>query len=117
VGVITKKQRIGYRKLSEARHSEGNPNWRGDKVKYHGLHQWVGRHLPKPVVCDRCKMVPPLDLANKGIYDRQLSNWEWLCRRCHMLSDGRLDAMVTRNKTLPVDMSDKVRDKRGRFVH
>lgn len=67
-----------------------NGNWSGEKIGYHGLHLWVKRHLPKPEKCEDCGLVPPRDLANKGTYDRELSNWEWLCRRCHMLKDGRM---------------------------
>jgi len=32
-----------------------------------------------------------MDLANKGIYDRNPDNWEWLCRKCHMTKDGRVN--------------------------
>ena len=38
------------------------------------------------------------DLANKGIYNRNFDNWEWLCRKCHMLSDGRLENLINANK-------------------
>lgn len=70
-----------------------NPNWSGDHVGYAALHDWVKSHLKKPRLCDMCKVVPPYDLANKGVYNRNLSNWEWLCRKCHMLSDGRMDRL------------------------
>ncbi|MGI9011107.1 MAG: hypothetical protein ACR2F1_07965 [Nitrososphaeraceae archaeon] len=60
-------------------------------ISYKGLHQWIRNHLPKPDYCQICKEVPPYDLANKtGIYNRDFENWYYLCRRCHMLIDGRL---------------------------
>lgn len=65
--------------------------WKGDEVKYNGLHLWVRHHKPKPSLCEECKLVPPLDLANKGIYNRDFNNWEYLCRKCHMTKDGRLE--------------------------
>ena len=67
-----------------------NPMWKGDNVGYHALHAWVKRHCVKSKLCECCKKVPPYDLANKGIYNRELKNWEWLCRKCHMKKDGRL---------------------------
>lgn len=66
--------------------------WKGDRVKYGGLHLWVRKHKPKPDLCEECHRVPPLDLANKGIYNREFSNWEYLCRKCHMTKDGRLES-------------------------
>jgi hypothetical protein len=68
-----------------------NPNWKGELVKKAGLHVWVTRYLKKPDLCECCGIVPPLDLANKGIYDRNFENWEWLCRKCHMTKDGRMN--------------------------
>ena len=77
-----------------------NPNWKGDKVCYSGLHLWVSSQLEKPDLCQRCKKVPPYDVANikpnknKETYNRDLKNWEWLCRRCHMVKDKRLKKLV-----------------------
>lgn len=74
--------------------AEKNPMWKGDKVGLGQLHTWVRERLPKPKLCECCKKVPPLDLANKGTYNRELSNWEWLCRRCHMTKDGRIKKLT-----------------------
>jgi hypothetical protein len=66
-------------------------NWKGDNVGYPGIHAWVKRRLKKPKLCEKCYKKPPYDLANKsGKYLRNLSDWEWLCRKCHMVGDGRL---------------------------
>jgi len=59
-------------------------------VGYSALHSWVRRRLLKPKICENCHKRKPYDLANRGIYDRNLKNWEWLCRKCHMIKDGRL---------------------------
>jgi hypothetical protein len=77
-----------------------NPNWVGDKVSYNQLHDWVRKRIPKPSVCPKCKKNRVYDLCNKGRYVRDLDQWEWLCRRCHMLKDGRLDKLILRNKNL-----------------
>lgn len=70
---------------------EKNPMWKADKVGYTALHGWVKRRKRKPNECDSCGKVKPLDLANiSNKYLRNLDDWEWLCRSCHMNKDGRL---------------------------
>ena len=67
-----------------------NPMWRGSKVGYNALHEWVKNHLEKPKYCERCRKAKRLDLANiSQKYFRALTDWEWLCRKCHMRKDGR----------------------------
>jgi len=71
--------------------NEKNGMWKGDKVKYHALHAWVKRHKPKSEFCERCKKRKPFDLANlSGKYKREVNDYKWLCRRCHMKIDKRL---------------------------
>ena len=71
-------------------------HWKGDAVGYAALHEWVRKNKPEPVLCEDCGLVPPKDLANirsdknEDTYTRDLGNWEYLCRRCHMLKDGRM---------------------------
>jgi len=81
-----------------SRIADGNPHWIGDKIGYSGLHAWVRKRYPKTLLCEKCKKVPPIDLANKGIYNRDTKNWEWLCRRCHMEADGRLMTLIEGDK-------------------
>lgn len=74
-----------------------NGLWKGDEAKSQAIHVYVRNRLPKPKVCPDCETLPPRDLANISpsydpkTYTRDLSNWRWLCRRCHMVSDGRLE--------------------------
>jgi len=69
-----------------------SPVWKGDNVKYEGLHNWIRKRLSKPKLCIECKINPPYDLANiSQEYKRDISDWEWLCRKCHMTKDGRLE--------------------------
>jgi hypothetical protein len=79
------------RKLGESKMAEKNIMWRGDNVGYSQLHKWVRKRKTKPKLCEICNRVPPMDLANKGIYNRELKNWEWICRKCHMIKDGRIN--------------------------
>jgi hypothetical protein len=77
--------------LSLANSGENNGMWKGDKVGVRPLHLWVKKFIIKPKLCSLCKIKPAYDLANiTGIYSRDLKNWKYLCRRCHMLSDGRM---------------------------
>lgn len=67
-----------------------NPMWKGDLVGYNALHDWVKYRFPKPSLCENCSKEEARDLANKsGQYSRDLSDWWWLCRHCHMKIDGR----------------------------
>jgi hypothetical protein len=70
---------------------ESHPFWKGDSVGVDALHTYIRRLLPKPELCQCCQNEPPYDLANiSQEYKRDVSDWEWLCRRCHMQKDGRL---------------------------
>ncbi len=70
--------------LSERYKSEGNPIWKGDKVKYHALHEWIRTHKPKPSFCESCKIKEPSELANiSQKYKRDVNDFEWLCKSCH----------------------------------
>jgi hypothetical protein len=80
------KKRIAISKLSEK-----NPMWKGNKAGLKALHIWVKYRLKKPKLCVNCKKNKSYDLANiSQKYKRNLNDWEWLCRRCHMEKDGRL---------------------------
>lgn len=82
-------------KISRANGGENNGQWKGDKVSYAALHEWVRKYYVKTEVCEICKEAPPRDLANiSQKYLRDLNDWEWLCRRCHMKKDGRMENLI-----------------------
>ncbi len=86
-------------KISAGRIAENNPFWKGDDVGLAALHQWVTIRIPKPLLCEECQERPPRDLANiSQEYKRDITDWEWLCRRCHMTKDGRLVKLHNGNK-------------------
>lgn len=71
-----------------------NPMWK-EEYSYRNLHTWANRHLKKPEKCDKCGKKKPLDLANiSNEYKRDLSDWEFLCRSCHMKKDGRINNLM-----------------------
>lgn len=90
------------RKISENTPNKGenHKDWKGDNVGYYGLHGYIKKHLPKPILCQRCNTKKAIDLSSNGKYTRELSDWEWLCRKCHYEKDGR----------------GKFRDDKGRFI-
>ena len=106
-----RQKRESMRILGQKRLGENNPMWKGDKVGCGALHDWIKPRKPKPPLCEKCKMVPPFDLASTNdSYTRNLDDWRWLCRKCHMTLDGRLKNWLN-------GMSPKVmRGEDGRFA-
>jgi len=86
-----KRSNITKERISIARLGDKNGMWKDNDVGIKALHAWVRSHLKAPNFCENCNFMPPHDLANvTGKYERDFSNWKYLCRRCHMISDGRL---------------------------
>ena len=80
------------------RSGHGNPLWKAGTVGVMALHNWVRRHKKRPTLCECCKKKPPIDLANVSQeYKRDIDDFEWLCRRCHMAKDGRLKKIAAAN--------------------
>lgn len=68
---------------------ENSPTWKGDKVG-RGIHQWVEKMLGKPKYCEHCKRTDAkiYDWSNKSQkYRRDVSDWQRLCRGCHIKYD------------------------------
>ena len=85
----------GYKRIIAPLHADfnvgkNNGQWKGENVGIKALHIWIRKRMKKPELCECYKKEPPHDLACKGIYNRDFKNWEYLCRRCHMLKDGRM---------------------------
>lgn len=78
-------------KIRQSKIAEKNPNWKGNDVRYGALHRRIWRLKPRPQFCEDCKTGRALDLANiSQEYKYNVSDWEWLCRKCHMRKDGRM---------------------------
>jgi len=63
---------------------EKHLNWKGDKVGYDALHDWVNSRLGKPDTCSYCGRSGlsgrQIHWANKsGDYKRDLTDWVRLC--------------------------------------
>ena len=81
---------------------EKNSQWKGNKVKYTGLHLWVMRWLGKPKKCDKCgtEKSKRFEWANKSReYKRDLTDWIRLCKSCHNKFDNVSEkSMITKIK-------------------
>lgn len=84
---------------------ENNPAWKEfTQGSLCALHRWIQRRLPKTKYCQKCGIEPPADLANiSQEYKQVLSDWEWLCRRCHMVTDKRLENLNGRKYEIRKD--------------
>ena len=122
-GTITKgySQRCHSCSFKKSGKTKGIKNnfWKGDDVGYSALHYWVKKYKPRKNYCERCgKTNVWLDLANKGIYNRDFKNWEELCRKCHMISDGRLKILANQSSyagKTRIKKNNK-RDEKGKFI-
>ena len=68
-----------------------NHKWKGDKVGYRGLHDWVNDELGKAIKCEYCGKEGTgrqIGWANKDhSYKRNLFDWISLCASCHRIYD------------------------------
>jgi len=84
------KGHLGHKHSEESkqRMSENSHMWRGNKVKYRALHQWIRKYLPIPKNCQMCNEIKRLTLSNiTDEYNRFFCNWLYLCYKYH----NRLD--------------------------
>ena len=96
---LTKETDGRVKKLALQKVGDKNHMWKGDKVSYRSLHKWIKNHKPKPKFCENCGVKLPYDLANiSGKYKRDINDFEWLCRSCHMKKDGRMKNLLRNEK-------------------
>ena len=70
---------------------EKHPMWKGNEVKYGGLHVWICRKLGKLKKCSSCGRSKSPKNKRKwfhwhnisGKYKRDLNDWIRLCILCH----------------------------------
>jgi hypothetical protein len=93
--IIGQKRTLEQRKrMSEsAGIGENNHSWKGDNVGRSALHEWISNHWGRARVCERCGTTTAkiYDWSNNsGKYKRIRSDWERLCRKCHVKKDKLL---------------------------
>jgi hypothetical protein len=98
----------------KARRNEASNMWKGNKASLPAIHIWVKKRLVKPKFCSDCFKNPVYDLANiSQKYRRNLTDWEWLCRKCHMTKDGRLQRL---KKRMSERIINQQRNNKGQFA-
>jgi hypothetical protein len=79
---------------------ENHHYWDGDLVSYRGLHKWIRKNKLKPKLCERCNKNKSREVANiSGKYKRDINDFEWLCNKCHVSGDGRLEILRNNGKS------------------
>ena len=59
-----------------------------ERPGYDAIHKWVSRWADDPCKCENCGSTNSLEWSNKSNkYLRDLSDWQRLCRKCHMRYD------------------------------
>ena len=84
-------------KSNKSKLGQNNPKWKPiEKIKTNAaFHKRMWKLYPRKELCEECNKRPPHDLANiSGNYKTEINDWEWLCRRCHMLKDGRMKNLI-----------------------
>jgi hypothetical protein len=88
--------------------NKGNRNgqWKEGGCSYRSLHEYIRNNKPKSLICEDCGEPKRLEIAcidNK--YTRNVDDYRWLCRRCHMISDGRMLNLKQYNEDLAICLS------------
>lgn len=128
-GNLGKKFTESHRKkISKRLKGKNNGMWKGDNVGYSSLHEWIKNHKPKKSYCEICKIKKSYDLANiSGKYKRDIDDYLWLCRSCHMRFDiitgqrsvkKQRKSMVLHDEECLCDLCnwEKVRDKHEKTI-
>ena len=73
-----------------------HPQWKGNKVGYDALHDWVYKKLGAPMICEKCGKVcktnHEIHWANRSRkYKRIKDDWLRLCVPCHKNYDSQIN--------------------------
>ncbi|KKM07769.1 hypothetical protein LCGC14_1730510 [marine sediment metagenome] len=98
----SKPNSTSFKKGHKRTLGELNGNWKGNKVGYGALHDWLVLRLGKPKICSLCNTTKAkkFEWANiSGEYKRDITDWTRLCTSCHRKKDGHSFKMLeTRRK-------------------
>ena len=75
--------------------------WKGDKVGYQGIHQWLNHIFGYPSKCEKCNKIGSRSKNNRWTinwaklkrkkYKRKRENFWALCKSCHTSYDIKKD--------------------------
>jgi hypothetical protein len=82
---------------------------------YDNIHKWIRYHKPKSEICEICLEKKYVELANiSGEYKRDINDFKWLCKKCHMIFDNRIPTRLNHKKKKLEDLDYKGLHKRLR---
>lgn len=75
------------------RTGKSNNKWKGNRVGYHALHDWIRDNYGRPTKCEN-KTCPRTSSSYQwsnvsGQYKRHKEDWQQLCASCHKKYDYR----------------------------
>lgn len=87
-------------RIRQSKLGSKHPLWKGDKVGYKSIHEWIGNNWGRPNLCEnreitildyQCsKICENYEWANiTGKYIRNRQHWLRLCVSCHRKFDSR----------------------------
>lgn len=90
---LSEEHRNNLRGERKSIQGELNSGWKGDGIKYRGLHMWVQSKLGNPSICSNCDSTEAIKYEWANIsrtYKRDLTDWIRLCVLCHRRYDKGL---------------------------
>jgi hypothetical protein len=83
--------KAGTKKIKQTHETEQS-RWKGDKVGYFGVHDWLTKHYGQPTGCEVCGLY---DTTRKYYwanisreYKRDRNDFKRMCMPCHRKYDG-----------------------------
>lgn len=86
-------------------------NFKGNKAKFVAKHMWLRKYYPPPKKCNRCgKETDKLELSsnNGHIYTRNIKDYEYICRSCHITKDELFKNFIRKGES---NSSAKLKEK------
>lgn len=86
---------IAFRSRSEIQKGENNSNWKGDKACRAAGHARAIVRFQSSLTCEECGINGRTERHHKddNTLNNSRENIQFVCRKCHMLLDGRLNKM------------------------
>jgi len=90
------KKNRKYERKDQEKRREYLANWKKEAMKnsplnisYTTIHKYMREHNKPPNQCQLCNKTRKVELANiSGIYTRDMKDYMWLCKQCHVGVDS-----------------------------
>ena len=87
-------EKMSIHKKNLYKNKENHPNWNHieNNPTVGSFHRFIKKRKIKPKQCEICNKEKSLELSfnhKLGNYTRNIGDYKWICRKCHMHNDGR----------------------------